>query len=272
MFTREKKLIALLLSAALVLTMNTGLFAAVGAEDVTSEGAYLTTSASQTSSESQTVVSQSANDIEGYSFILSFNSTPLFTGKTVDLGILDGKLSISGNGLSISGNDAIKVTGIKFAKGVNKKTVGKKKFTVAKVDMKAVAKASKKDVKKALKALKKTLKTNAPFELEVKNFSVSYNDVGLSNQKKVTQMTDISGNKVKYVVSVVPDKKDKKATVKIWFLNSKDKVKGIKVKKKNATYANKKVSFSGDGFEKDEILVGADGKPSKVTASANAAK
>ncbi len=43
MFTREKKLIALLLSAALVLTMNTGLFAAVGAEDVVSAKADTTT-------------------------------------------------------------------------------------------------------------------------------------------------------------------------------------------------------------------------------------
>jgi hypothetical protein len=65
MFTREKKLIALLLTAALAFTMNTSMFAAVGAEAPVESAAYELTSETSTGSQltSEIEAKMSANEL-----------------------------------------------------------------------------------------------------------------------------------------------------------------------------------------------------------------
>jgi len=181
MFTREKKLIALLLTAALAFTMNTSLFAAVGAEDVAT--VYENTTSNTNTSGTQTDLA-SPSQFEGYTvgevtavsenkqarpvsinnfggvkgLTLSYNSLIPFFGKNIakdKSGTVLGDLSVTIDGKKI---------GIKKAKVVYLKTVAQKggafptvsnasiQITLDNKDLKALA--NKKDIKKAFKSNK----------------------------------------------------------------------------------------------------------------------
>ncbi len=180
MFTREKKLIALLLSAALVLTMNTGLFAAVGAEEVVTADAKVTSPTSVTDTSPSQIegftvgefkdVSEnkysrpiSINKIGGVDKLsLSYNVLVPFFGKKIPKnqdGNILGKLTLNYDGKAIN---------IKKVKVVYLKTVSQKggafptvsnasiQITVDAKDLKAKVtdKATQKAIKKALKSTK----------------------------------------------------------------------------------------------------------------------
>ncbi len=195
MFTREKKLIALLLSAALVLTMNTGLFAAVGAEDVVSAGANITSIT--TASEPTTVVDAramvsnnktheatiklaSSYDVTYYQFVPYYGKS----FKAKDFEKFFGKIIISANDgakyraskikvvrlngkASTSYNAGIQIVKVEYDSGLasapDKKTV------------KAVGKA----LKTATKTKKKDSTANMPVRIYAMNleYAVSLNQI-----------------------------------------------------------------------------------------------
>jgi len=84
MFTREKKLIAILLTAALAFTMNTSMFAAVGEENVEAGVALLTTGTTPT----QPTTGTNSDDKD-----LSGNKTPVVdeAAKAIELAISTNK-------------------------------------------------------------------------------------------------------------------------------------------------------------------------------------
>ncbi len=162
MFTREKKLIALLLTAALAFTMNTSLFAAVGAEDVATAYAETTTetsTASQLTSEIE--AKMSANEIcnpveitfsEGNfkDVSISYNSfMPYFGGKFDKKQFKDLKIKVSYNGKTYDAT-AGKVVLLKGGK----ESVSNASIAITKIN------ANDKDSKKLQKAIKKYTKAN----------------------------------------------------------------------------------------------------------------
>ena len=231
----NKKALSLLLALSMVFSMNTAAFAGTTSQNSASdnkatqtENAQSSNSANAQSENVSATVSQETVVVGGYTLTLSFNKTPLATGKKIVAEQLNATLSVSGSGVSVN---SLAVTKVK----TKAKSTGSAAFTIKKVNVKSLTKDQKKAVKKALKAAKKT-----EFKIDVKKFSVSYNDVSVFVGKKPST---ISGN---YAVTVNPNKKGTKATVKVWYKKANGKFKGIKVKKSSATYSNKAVKLSGD--------------------------
>lgn len=289
MFTREKKLIALLLSAALALTMNTGIFAAAGAEDKASATAALATPTSSVQLTSATTSKLTDKKGQEFYITLSFNETPLYTGKKVDPAMLDATMTISYNKFKktkselVSGNiTKLTVTKVKFQKGYKGKTVEEVKFYPSAVDVKGanLDKVNKKIVKAALKAVKPAKGTDPAFKFKVKKFSVSLDDVAAvaSIGKKKADVKAAFTASTNYVLSVVPNKKNTKAAVKIWIkkYNKKGdlapKAFTVKSPKKAPTfkYENSVFEFTDDKlFDTSIKLTIKDGKVSENAVSGN---
>lgn len=289
MFTREKKLIALLLSAALALTMNTGIFAAVGAEVTAADAANTTTITS--SVQTTTVQTAKLSGKKGeYVITMSFNETPLYTGKKVDPTVLAATITISYNNYKakksadpVSGNIAkLDVTKVKFQKGYKGKAVEDVKFYPSAVNVKAAGldKFDKKIVKDALKALKPAKGTDPLFTFKVQKFSVSLDDVATvaSLGKKKADVKAAFTASTNYVLSVVPNKKNTKVSVKIWIkkFNKKGdiapKAFTVKSPKKAPTfkYENSVFEFTDDKlFDTSIKLTIKDGKVSENAVSGN---
>ena len=227
----NKKALSLLLALSMVFSMNT----IASAETTKTETPVVETQS--TNSMNSRTVSEESVKVGSATVEVSYNKTPLFTGKKVDAAALNMTVTISAGSVSATN---LKVTKIKFAKGYKKGNTGDVKFAVAKVD-KSQFKALSKEQKKAVKAFYKENKKTTPFSIKIGKFSVSYNDVEVSNQKKPS--LSASAN---YVLSVVFNKKGTKATVKVWSKNAKGKLKGVKVSKKNVTVSGKTVKLSGN--------------------------
>ncbi len=170
MFTREKKLIALLLSAALVLTMNTGLFAAVGAEDVASVAAATTspttpttpTTPTQDELDREAMVSNnmtheatiklaSAYDVTYYQYVPFYGKK--WKGK--DFSKVLGTIVISANGVQYKASK-VKVVRLK-GKSSASWNAG---IAITKLEV-LKGTADKKTLKAVTKALKTATKTKA---------------------------------------------------------------------------------------------------------------
>ncbi len=301
MFTREKKLIALLLSAALALTMNTGIFAAVGAEQTAAAAANTTTVTS--SVQTTTVQTAKLTNKKGQEFYvtMSFNETPLFTGKKIDPVVLNAKVTISYDKFvpkkgesAISGNIAnLSVTKVKFEKGYKGSfkgsvaAVGEVGFYPSALDVKAAGleKLDKKIVKAALKALKPAKDATFPFKLKIQKFSTSMNDVAVTTATKKADVNDVfdKTTSANYVLSVsIKTKKGveivKAATIYVRKYNKKGNLKPLKIKvakgKKsspNFKYENGVFEFlNKDYFDLDAKVEVKNGTASKKTASGNA--
>ena len=263
MFTREKKLIALLLTAALAFTMNTSMFAAVGAEAPVESAAYELTSApstgSQLASSSQTMTTVSKN-VEGkngkYTVSVNFNTTPLFIGKKLDAAMLNVTIDVTPEGKkTVSG---VKITKVKFQKSdaAKGKGIGSLKFAVTGFDKKAYK--SDKDTKNMINDVIKSMKKNYDYEAKVQKFSVSTNDIDVTTEKRLTAMP----KDMNYVVGILWNAK--RATVKkvmIWCDTVKGKPKKYVVKKNNYTFSNGTLKFAGN-FGDGEIQIDANGKAS----------
>lgn len=267
MFTREKKLIALLLTAALAFTMNTSMFAAVGAEATVESSAYTTTETStgtQLASSSQTMktVSANYNGKNGkYTVSVNYNTTPLFVGKKLDAAMLNVTIDVTPEGgKTVSG---VKITKVKFQKGDagKGKAVGDAQFAVTAFDKKAYK--SDKDTKKMLADVIKSMKKDFSYKATVQKFSVSTNDIDATNEKKLTAMP----KGMNYVVGITyNEKKELVKKVVIWCNTVKDKPKKYVVKKNNYTFTNGVLKFAGN-FGDGEISIDKKGKP---TISRNA--
>lgn len=234
----NKKALSLLLAVSMVFSMNAVAFAdeandeVVAVEDVVEVEAEATQSTD--SMNSQTVSQVTLTD----GSVVSYNKTPLFTGAKIDAKALNMKVTVSG--LSVSKN--LTVAKLKFAKGYKKTTTGTVKVGVAKFDKTEVKALSKAD-KKVVKSFIKTSKKNPSIEIEIGKFSVSYNDVEAQLTKKVTAFKSSSSN---YAISAKINKKNTKATVFVWYKNSKGKLKKAKVNKSNVSYSNGQIKLSGN--------------------------
>lgn len=236
----NKKALSLLLAVSMVFSMNAVAFAdeandeVVAIEDVVEVEDEAEATQSTDSMNSQTVSQVTLTD----GSVVSYNKTPLFTGAKIDAKALNMKVTVSG--LSVSKN--LTVEKLKFAKGYKKTTTGTVKVGVAKfnkTEVKALSKADKKVVKSFIKTSKKT----PSIEIEIGKFSVSYNDVEAQLTKKVTAFNSSSSN---YAISAKINKKNTKATVFVWYKNSKGKLKKAKVNKSNVSYSNNTIKLSGN--------------------------
>lgn len=238
----NKKALSLLLAVSMVFSMNAVAFADEANDDVVAiedsvevEADDTVDTQSTNSQNSQTVSQVTLTD----GSVVSYNKTPLFTGAKIDAKALNMKVTVSG--LSVS-NSSLTVEKLKFAKGYKKTTTGTVKVGVAKfnkTEVKALSKADKKVVKSFIKTSKKT----PSIEIEIGKFSVSYNDVEAQLTKKVTAFTSSSSN---YAISAKINKKNTKATVFVWYKNSKGKLKKAKVNKSNVSYSNNTIKLSGN--------------------------
>ncbi len=172
MFTREKKLIALLLTAALAFTMNTSMFAAVGAESVESAvydadattPSQLVTPAGYTTTEVQETLSKntfgrpvSVNLTADAT--LSYNVLVPYFGKKVPKGQEGNVLGASTVKLIVKGKEVpIKKLQVKYLKSVTQ--VGGQYPTVSNATLiiKPNVKGLDKDLKKAAKEAAKATK------------------------------------------------------------------------------------------------------------------
>ena len=172
MFTREKKLIALLLTAALAFTMNTSMFAAVGAESVestayaaeTSTPSQLVTPAGYTTTEVQETLSKNTYgrpvsvNLTGDA-TLSYNVLVPYFGKKVPKGQEGNVLGTKDITLTVKGVKVpIKKFQVKYLKTVDQKggaypTVSNATLII-KPDVKGLDKEVKKAAKEAAKATK----------------------------------------------------------------------------------------------------------------------
>ena len=177
MFTREKKLIALLLTAALAFTMNTSLFAAVGAEDVATVYAD-TTTGPQTTASQTTEAQMSQNKLISANrmvdaYLVNYSDYVPFFGKSFkakDFEQVLGKITISYNG------QTVKVTKVKLVRlkdGVS--TSYNAAIQITKTDNKDTTKA----IKKLTKVNKKSKDNKLPVRIYAMNldYAVSNNQI-----------------------------------------------------------------------------------------------
>ena len=269
----NKKALSLLLAASMVFSMNAVAFAeeAVVADEA-AEVVTVVDADEVVEVEADDVVDtvsginvQSSNTVSSETLSdgteVTYNKTPLFTGKKItDAKMLNIKATVSG--LSVSSQ--LTAEKIKLEKGVKKDKVGTVKFGITKFNKDQV-KALPKDDKKKVKAFYKAQKSSLPLSMEIKPFSASFNNVTADTNKKPSTVSEGS-----YVVTIVPNKKDTKATVKIWSLNSKGKAKAVKVSSKDFSYSNKTVKFTNSSkFDTTVAFKISGNSVVKETVSAN---
>lgn len=257
MFTREKKLIALLLTAALAFTMNTSMFAAVGAEAPVESGVYAetttpTTPAGYTTSEVQALSDNKAGRPVSVNLAdkvtLSYNELVPFFGKKIPKnqeGNVLGqyKLMVNGKEVPIKKVKVVYKTKDLTQVGGQYPTVSNASLVIT-PNVKGLDKDTKKAVKAAAKATKGSKKALGKAPLIV--YPIRLNEDTAKGFKAVLKGKKAKKEKVQLILD-------------LWGKNFKNKQGKDTFTKKGAKAFEFDANFTTISISTNDIWTGKDG-------------